>query len=259
MKVIFRISGWLGLILAGGLVSWAINHPGTMREGSPVASPGMVAPVANPPAMVPPTPAPAAPAPFHWSQLDASDYHVYVQNLRAIGCPEPSVRAIVTADVAAVFDQRRRRLEQKLADLKGGSWSAQLESANEQQSIQGELQAIPGGITAMINDLLGIKPSPVATAPAAAPVTLPLALQTFDLTALKLDSGQLQAMQDLRQRFLDQTGGTAPDPNDALAVARWQKALAESDDQMAGFLGSEAYQNMQLQALANAQAGKSGR
>ena len=254
MKVIFRISIFLNLALLGFLIFSSFKRQDAAPEAGPVALPGAAAPDANPPAMAAPKPAMAESAPFRWSQLDNRDYRVYVKNLRAIGCPEPSVRAIVTADVAAVYDQRQRRLEQTLAAVEAGSWSNRLNSVNGESAIQAELAQLPAEKTAIIADLLGLTRTRVATPSAAPPITLPLAMQTFDWEALKLDAGQIQAMQDLRQRFLAQTGGMPPDPNDAAAVAHWQKAQAESDDMMAGFLGSEAYQNMQLQVLANSQA-----
>ena len=53
------------------------------------------------------------PPPFRWDQLYSRDYHAYVKNLRAIGCPEATLQAIVTADVGAVIQQRADALEKK--------------------------------------------------------------------------------------------------------------------------------------------------
>lgn len=36
---------------------------------------------------------------FHWSQLEAPDYRDYIANLRAIGCPEETIRDLVIAEV----------------------------------------------------------------------------------------------------------------------------------------------------------------
>jgi len=47
---------------------------------------------------------------FHWSQLESSQYHHYVANLHAIGCPEQTVRDIITADVNSLFAPRVRAL-----------------------------------------------------------------------------------------------------------------------------------------------------
>jgi len=45
-------------------------------------------------------------APFHWRQLESTDYRVYVENLRAVGCPELTIFDIVAADVNDLFFHR---------------------------------------------------------------------------------------------------------------------------------------------------------
>jgi hypothetical protein len=45
------------------------------------------------------------PTPFHWSHLESSDYKMYMANLRAVGCPEQTVRDIVFADIRGLFHQ----------------------------------------------------------------------------------------------------------------------------------------------------------
>jgi len=44
---------------------------------------------------------------FHWSEIESPDYATYVANLRAIGCPEQTIRDIIIADVNALFARRR--------------------------------------------------------------------------------------------------------------------------------------------------------
>jgi hypothetical protein len=44
--------------------------------------------------------------PFHWSQLESSDYQQYRDNLRAVGCPEATLRDILVADVERLYAQR---------------------------------------------------------------------------------------------------------------------------------------------------------
>src|SRR5215831_1137618 len=46
------------------------------------------------------------------------------------------------------------------------------------------------------------------------PVTMPLVFQDVDVSRLKLNSEQLQALEDLRQKFLDEIGGADQNPND---------------------------------------------
>ncbi|HEV2331513.1 MAG TPA: hypothetical protein VGY56_22245 [Verrucomicrobiae bacterium] len=72
---------------------------------------------------------------FRWSDLDASiGYRGFVDNLRAIGCPETSIADIVRGNVDRAFSWERRRLG--LNGSGNGAWS----QASE---------------VALINDLLG--------------------------------------------------------------------------------------------------------
>jgi hypothetical protein len=43
---------------------------------------------------------------FTWSEVESSDYPTYIANLRGIGCPEPTIRDIIVADVNELYDQK---------------------------------------------------------------------------------------------------------------------------------------------------------
>jgi len=45
-------------------------------------------------------------APFDWRQVESEDYKQYLANLRAIGCPEKTIKDIITADVNDLFASR---------------------------------------------------------------------------------------------------------------------------------------------------------
>lgn len=45
--------------------------------------------------------------PFTWQQIESGDYFTYVENLRAIGCPQQTIRDIILADVNQLFARRR--------------------------------------------------------------------------------------------------------------------------------------------------------
>lgn len=57
--------------------------------------------------------------PFDWAQLESADYHEYAANLRAIGCPEPTVRDILIADVNDLFTPRVKAL---VDEVNGRFW-----------------------------------------------------------------------------------------------------------------------------------------
>jgi len=114
---------------------------------------------------------------------------------------------------------------------------------------------------AVLGPEAGVAPGPVETAaeaPAAsrslrqnspdAVVAMPLVFQGVDLAALELDSGQSQAIEDLRQRFVEEIGGPNQDPTDAAYRERWQQSQPENDGLLRGFIGVRAWQDYQLAA-----------
>lgn len=63
-------------------------------------------------------------APFHWIQLESTNgYQIYINNLRAAGCPGPTVQDIVRGDVERAFAFERNQLG--LDDSSSGLWSLQ--------------------------------------------------------------------------------------------------------------------------------------
>ena len=225
--------------------------------GTQAVSPALVTNVSLPPIL-----GKTEPPPFRWGQLESPDYRTYVKNLREIGCPEATLRAIVTADVDAVFRQRSRELEQKLEEIMNGSWAVQLSSYQDQQELKFQMQKLPGEENSKIRDLLGLKAAPdqpvtdatVSSAgrhqrnPSNEHAVMPLVLQPVDVSALNLNEQQIQVVQELRQQFLDEIGGASQDPADPAYRERWLKAQPEMDDNLRGMLGISVFENFQLAA-----------
>ena len=44
---------------------------------------------------------------FTWHEIESTNYVTYLANLRAIGCPEPTIRDIIVAEVNALYDRKR--------------------------------------------------------------------------------------------------------------------------------------------------------
>jgi hypothetical protein len=103
----------LGLNLALALLlAWAARHPAPRASADRIEPPVPHRFVRVRPAR---TLAPAATVievqgRFHWSEVESPDYLVYVANLRAIGCPERTIRDLIAADVNAWFAGRVREL-----------------------------------------------------------------------------------------------------------------------------------------------------
>ena len=267
MKILLKISILLNVLALGGLAFWVAA--GRKINSSPVAPARqtdsevskLTLESSSPKPEAPPVVQPVSAAPFHWDQLYSKDYHVYVKNLRAVGCPEPTLRAIVTADVDSVYQILGNQLEQKLAALANSSWANQFKTSDSEQALKDELQKMPDEEAAQIADLLGLKPALVQVAtrsPAPAnPASLPLVMQNVDLSALNLSAEEKQLIASMRQNLLQQIGGSTADPNNPANLAQLRKAQPEMDDILKSMIGTSAYQAYQLQA-ANAQTGSAG-
>jgi len=76
-------------------------------------------------------------APFDWRQVECEDYRQYIANLRAIGCPETTIKDIIVADVNELFASRTAALTQT---NQYRYWRRETVSRSEEQ--QKQLQAL---------------------------------------------------------------------------------------------------------------------
>jgi len=106
-----------------------------------------------------PTPTREHPTPpltsFHWRNVETTNYSEYVANLRAIGCPEQTIRDIVIADVNKLFAARRAEL------ITGGKvppyWqAAESPPPSVGDQLQPQLLGMDREKTVLIRDLLGV-------------------------------------------------------------------------------------------------------
>ena len=203
--------------------------------------------------------------PFSWSQVESSDYRTYIANLLRIGCPEQTIRDIITADLDGLYSPKREAFQRKLAavDSSGGLM--------RRSGIENALDSLRDEEAATLAALLGpgrssgqmaAEPAPRSAAgqarSAETAASVPLVFQDADAAALKLNDRQVQAMDELKQRFMDEIGGPGQDPNDAGYRERWLNAQPEIDNMMRGMIGVNAFQDYQLAARARQQQGAPG-
>lgn len=109
------------------------------------------------------SPATSTPSPiyktnaFNWSQVESTDYRQYIGNLRAIGCPESTIKDIILTDVMRLYAQRRGQYYRNGRDFK--FWETDEKRKLKQPQIQErekQLAAIDKELPAVLRDLLGI-------------------------------------------------------------------------------------------------------
>ena len=77
------------------------------------------------------------------------------------------------------------------------------------------------------------------------PVSMPLVFQPLPPDA-KLSEAQIQAINDLRQEFVDKIGGLNQSPDDPAYLKRWQQAQPEADEMLRGWFGSKFYISLKM-------------
>jgi len=200
---------------------------------------------------------------FSWAQLESNDYPTYIKNLRAIGCPEQTIRDIVTADVHSLYKQRRTHLEQSVTGTQADSASQTREIPNrklqELRDEEGSLLAILLGPEATFDERGSEKPLPARSSRGdrgSSAISLPLVLQNVDPKSLNLNPTQIEAITELREQFIHEIGGSNQDPHDPGYRERWRQSQPHIDEMLRGIIGINAYEDYQL-AGWSAPAGES--
>ena len=92
---------------------------------------------------------------FHWSAVESSDFKEYMANLRAIGCPEETIRDLVIAEVDKMFAPRFAALA---ADTqKFDHWRRRSKTTD---ALVGQLRSLQSERAALLRELLGIDDGP---------------------------------------------------------------------------------------------------
>jgi hypothetical protein len=94
---------------------------------------------------------------FRWSQLESTDYRQYIANLRAIGCPESTLRDIIMTDVMHLYAQRRGQYYQNGREFK--FWETDEKRKLKQTQLEErekQLAQIDKDLPGVLRELLGI-------------------------------------------------------------------------------------------------------
>jgi len=249
----------LNLVLLGGFSFLLTNPRKSVITPSPALSAARL-PAPTVATSVSPDTAGGKPVSFRWSQLaSAKEYRTYVTNLRAIGCPEPTIEDIVRGDADRAFSWERNQLG--LDGSGAGPWSQaqetrlvaslldgrSVETAARAQNTENPMANNEGGEIARAS-------MPSRSTKMGAPA-YPLFLQNANWNVLGFTADQQAVIAQVRQQFQNEMGnldpipgaaipnGSPPNPNpaDSAALTRWQKALQSANNQLRDLLGAQGY------------------
>jgi hypothetical protein len=90
-----------------------------------------------------------------WKSVEAEDYHTYVANLQAIGCPAQTIRDIVTADLNDNFQKDRQAALQEFYDSYP-YWKTDANTAAARATLAGRRHTLDAEMARALKMLLGV-------------------------------------------------------------------------------------------------------
>jgi len=227
------------------LCGWLASRPArqTGRPGAPAA------PV---PDESPASVSPQTTQPFRWTQLESTNYLVYVSNLRAIGCPEQTLRDIITADVASLYAQERKNpslgnADEARGDQNAGNLGRQFRQPEPPyETLVNSLLAGQAPVSGGTQISQQSEVSALDFPQRHSRVFMPVVFQAVDASEMNFNDQSLAAIERLRQSFVEAVGGPDQDPADPDYERRWLAAQDQSDDQFRALLGEEAFVRQQM-------------
>ena len=94
---------------------------------------------------------------FHWSEVESSDYRKYIANLRAINCPEATIKDIILTDILKLYAAQRGQFYHNGHPF--NFWETdekQKLNARQLEQREKQLAAIDKEIPSVLRELLGI-------------------------------------------------------------------------------------------------------
>ncbi len=272
------VSVTINLAFAGalGISYFHGDRPATASSSAPAAS--------NAPVSASAREQPRSHA-LRWIDLESADLATYSENLRATGCPEEIIRAIVAPEITSMFEQKRQQVQAKFTGSNDPGFTAAVASLErERQALTARLLPPPSTPSKQDASAHSESSSPVSSStgnsqgttgteqrteggsgligfaavgrnasssaananpPPPSRIPVPAALQDPPPGA-ELSPSQTAQLNTLRQNFVDAVGGPNQDPTDPAYLQRWLQATTASDQQFKTYFGVQAFLQLQL-------------
>lgn len=189
---------------------------------------------------------------FRWSQIESSDYPTFIANLRAVGCPEETIRHLVSSELQSAgvltpapgggacqpqsFQPTTSTAQRKeLVDRFLGTGP----QTNPMGTAKGSVPMEEGASSQQPQVSLASSPS---TAPALENPEIKMPLVFLPPPPeIQNDPAQLAQFEALKSQFITDIGGLDQNPADPAYLNRWLGAQANADDWFYTWFGQSAY------------------
>ncbi len=233
LKVLLALSVILNAGLAAVLLKPSAPPPAAVAASAPKESAAQPVPAAAAPTA---KPRPATQVvtntiaqKFDWNAVESADYKQYIANLRAIGCPEETIRDIITADVNKLYEAKRKELTGPKKKFEFWKPSGFMAAAVDPERTEKE-RALNKEKRALLTQLLGSAPEEKPDLMAGVNSQLEA---MFDFLPTDKRTKVFELMQDMQTKMQKVMKNGAPDPEDM------RKLTKESEAAIAAVLSPE--------------------
>ena len=175
-----------------------------------------------------------------WRVVESEDYKKYITNLRAIGCPEETIKDIILADVNKLYDAKRKALkkpEEGFKFWKGGMNQMMGAMMNEEK--QKQQKELATEKKALLKELLGIEVEEKADV-----FGITSVMETMlDFLPPAKQAKVIELMQDMQTKAMKRMGNGQPDAEDMKEIQKLQK---ESEAELAKLLTPQEKEDYDL-------------
>lgn len=183
-------------------------------------------------------------ASFDWRQVESDDYKKYIANLRAIGCPERTIRDIITADVNELFKERERTSRASSTN-KFAFWKTGMQmfaQAFDEEKIKAE-QELRKEKRAPLTELLGSAPEEKPDLAAAAMGGAKLMEQMLDFLPSDKQSAVAEVLQKYQAKMMKDLGKSGFDVDSMKDITKIQ---CEMEAELAKTLSPQEMEDFNL-------------
>jgi hypothetical protein len=190
--------------------------------------------------------------PFNWSRLESQDYRVYVANLRSVGCPDATIRDIITADVSELF---RRRVKELVDPVLSQFWELLADKEKFKNLVderETQLRNLKDEREAVLDELLGGDARRLADDEEARQQQREARSQNLEFLSADKREACL-AIEDKFNQLRRQLGSATPPLPRAEALAAFERLQRQQDVEIQQALGAEDWAEYKLRQSGFAQ------
>jgi hypothetical protein len=177
-----------------------------------------------------------------WRAVESDDYKKYIANLRAIGCPEETIKDIIVADVNKLFDARRKEASKDKKKFEFWKSGNPFEDFMNPELLE-KNQALARERRAMLKELLGYEPEEKQDIFAALTGGANPFEQMLDFLPASKQAQVMELFSQYQAKAMKAMGKGAPDAEDLKAM---QKIKKEGEAELAKLLTPQEKEQFDL-------------